>query len=116
MLNELARAALNRRSLELRQYAQDLLVHFADLAVIPEPLFDSVAHKTVAAAILELLAERRGQLSPAWTQSAVVLPVPFYLLESALTMPRLRQLCETESPLPLRKRGLFAPPQFLEFA
>ena len=29
---------------------------------------------------------------------------------------RLRALCEAESPEPLRKRFLYAPPNFLEFA
>jgi hypothetical protein len=43
-------------------------------------------------------------------------PEPVFLLESATRMKRLRILCETEAPEPLRKRGLFAPPDFLTFA
>jgi hypothetical protein len=31
-------------------------------------------------------------------------------------MPRLRRLCESEGPEPLRRRGLFAPPEFLTHA
>ncbi len=116
MLNELAKAALNRHSLELRQYVLNLSSAYPDFGVIPEPIFDSPMHRTTAGAILELLAERRGQEAPAWTTTVAALPMPFYLLESALTMPRLKVLCETQSPLPLRRRGLFAPPQFLESA
>jgi hypothetical protein len=41
---------------------------------------------------------------------------PFYLLKVAASMKRLRELCETEAPEPLCKRGFYAPPNFLEFA
>jgi hypothetical protein len=34
----------------------------------------------------------------------------------AETMKRLRTLCETQAPEPMRKRRLYAPPIFLEFA
>jgi hypothetical protein len=43
------------------------------------------------------------------------LPEPIFLLEAAARMKRLRALCETQSPEPLRKRGFYAPPNFLEF-
>jgi hypothetical protein len=37
-------------------------------------------------------------------------------LKSAQTMRRLRETCIAESPLPLRRRGLYAPADFLTFA
>jgi hypothetical protein len=116
MLNKIARAALNRQSLLLRELVLELLHTYPNLNVVPEEIFDTPSHQITATAILELLAERREQKTPIWAQTTNVLPAPFYLLESALTMPRLKKLCETQSPMPLRKRGLLAPPQFLEFA
>jgi len=69
-----------------------------------------------AAALIELLALRTGQPSPRWTAEVGGLPEPLFMLQAAETMPRLRKICEEESPLPLRRRGMLAPPNFLEFA
>jgi hypothetical protein len=116
MLNELAQFALERRSLELRELALELLSRYPDLEQIAPAEFDSPRHRIVAAALLELLAERRQQQIPEWLKTTDQLPEPFFLLESAQTMPRLRHLCELESPPALKKHGLLAPPRFLEFA
>jgi hypothetical protein len=56
------------------------------------------------------------QTPPLWTKEIGALDEPFYLLQSAGMMKRLRLLCETQSPAPMRKRRLFTPPNFLEFA
>jgi hypothetical protein len=116
MLNELAKAALERRSLELRELVLELLSTHLNLESISPTNFESSQHRIVAAALLELLAERRGQQIPEWLKTTDHLPEPFFLLESAQKMPRLRQLCELESPAALKKYGLLAPPRFLEFA
>jgi hypothetical protein len=65
---------------------------------------------------VELFALRLQQMPPQWTKDVGGLPEPFYLLKAASTMKRLRALCETEAPEPLRKRGFYAPANFLEFA
>lgn len=70
----------------------------------------------VAAGIVELLASRGGQTPPAWTASVPAAPDSVYLVRSAAVLPRLRRLCETEAPEPLRKRRIFAPPEFLKAA
>jgi hypothetical protein len=113
---EVANAALRRESLLLRSLVQDLLHNSTALNTIPRPATDDLLTLAVSAAILELLAARTGQASPSWTAEIGALPEPFYLVEAAQRMPRLRRLCETESPEPLRKRGLYAPPDFLTFA
>jgi hypothetical protein len=69
-----------------------------------------------SAALIELFATRLGQKAPAWTVSVGSLERPIFLVKSAATMKRLRALCKAESPEPLRKRGLYAPPNYLEFA
>lgn len=69
----------------------------------------------VAAGLLELLAERSGQSPPPWTSSIPANVEPLFLVCHAAKMPRLRQMCETESPPVLHRRNLFAPPNFLTF-
>ena len=87
--------------------------------VRPNGLPKEVAPETtignIAAALVELLAERAGQRPPAWTCEIGAVSHPVFLLKAAEYMPRLRALCESESPEPLRRRGLFAPPEYLTF-
>jgi hypothetical protein len=115
-IEAIADAALRRESLQLRSLVQDLLGSTSALSTIPRPATDDLPLLAISAAILELLAARMGQAPPSWTSEIGSLPEPFFLLEAAQRMPRLRRLCETESPEPLRKRGFYAPPDFLTFA
>ncbi len=69
-----------------------------------------------ASSFVELFALRLAQSPPDWTRSVGALSEPIYLVKAAAIMKRLRTLCETEAPEPLRKRGFYAPPNFLEFA
>lgn len=111
----LAETALRHDSLQLRSLVQDLLRTAPDLSQIPQPQTSDQRTRAVAAALVELLAERSNQPAPAWTHDVGAMPEPTFLIESATRMKRLRTLCETEAPLPLRKRNLYAPPNFLEF-
>lgn len=111
----LAETALRRDSLRLRRLAQDFLRDHPRLAAIPRPNIDDRQILGTAAALLELLAQRAGQTAPAWTREVGAVPKPMFLLEAATRMKRLRALCESEAPEPLRKRGLYAPPDFLTF-
>jgi hypothetical protein len=80
-----------------------------------KPNFSDPVQLAIAAGLLELFATRRGQAAPTWVKNFSS-PTPFFLVAAAERMPRLRQLCEMDAPVELRKRGLFAPPNFLEFA
>ena len=115
-LEMLAETALQRDSLHLRSLVQDFVRDHPRLTTIPRPWIDNQQILGTAAALLELLAQRTGQPAPAWTQDIGALPEPVFLLEAATRMKRLRALCEAEAPEPLRKRGLYAPPDFLTFA
>jgi len=115
-LEALAETALQRESLHLRSLAQDFVRDHPQLTNIPRPAIDNPQILGTAAALLELLAQRIGQTAPAWTREIGAVPEPMFLLEAATRMKRLRALCEAEAPEPLRKRGLFAPPDFLTFA
>ena len=116
LIEEIAQAALNRDSLQLRSLVQDFVRSNIKIASLPKPKTTDKRLIVMTAAITELLATRVGEPAPNWTKEIGSLSEPFFLLESASRMKRLRILCETESPEPLRKRLLFAPPNFLEFA
>ncbi|HRQ25295.1 MAG TPA: hypothetical protein PLF42_17845 [Anaerolineales bacterium] len=112
----LAQAALERDHLKLRSLVQDVVREKVDWNKIPRPSTNDERLLVISAALVELLAQRSNQDPPAWTKEIGALQEPFFLLESATRMKRLRILCETQSPEPMRKRLLYAPPHFLEFA
>jgi hypothetical protein len=115
-IEQLAEAALQRDSLRLRSLVQDMTRAHINWSSMPRPTTKDVRLLAIAASLAELLATRQNQSPPAWTQEIGALKEPFFLLRSAETMKRLRVLCETQSPEPMRKRQLYAPPNFLEFA
>jgi hypothetical protein len=115
-IEQLAQAALERDHLQLRSLVQDLTRAKMDWSKMPRPSTSDPRLLVMSAALTELLALRNHQNPPAWTKDIGALKEPFFLLASATTMKRLRVLCETQSPEPMRKRLLYAPPHFLEFA
>lgn len=115
-IDQLAEAALMRDSLRLRSLLQDWLAGKPRMSDVARPETPDPRILVLSAALVELFAARLGQQPPAWTRDIGPLAQPFYLLESASHMKRLRTLCEQEAPEPLRRRRIFAPPNFLEFA
>ena len=115
-IEQLAEAALNGESLLLRSLTQDLLRERPSLSECPKPQTDDLRILAAAASLVELFAMRLRQTPPPWTKDVGALPEPIYLLKAAASMKHLRVLCETQAPEPLRKRGFYAPPNFLEFA
>ena len=115
-IEQLAQTALDGDSLTLRSLTQDFLRTRPRLNEYPPP--DTHNHRllAVSAALIELFALRLGQTPPSWANSVGAMPEPTFLVKAAATMKHLRALCESESPDPLRKRNIFAPPNFLEFA
>jgi len=114
-IETLAQAALQGDSLRVRSLVQDFFQESPRLSNINKPNVSDQQLLAAIAALLELFAARMHQPAPLWTKEVGPSPEPVHLLESAATMKRLRQLCETESPEPLRKRRLYAPPNYLEF-
>ena len=114
-IEQIAEAALAGDSLILRSLTQDFLREHPDLTQFTKPDIHNEQILAAAASFIELFAERQQQSPPAWTAEVGPLPQSIYLLKSAQTMQRLRHLCETESPEPLRKRGFYAPPNYLTF-
>lgn len=115
-IEQLAEAALAGEAMELRALAQDWLRENPRISDCRMP--DAVDGDTLATAagLVELLALRAGQQPPHWTARIGRVRHPIFLVKAAQTMRRLREACENESPLPLRRRGLYAPADFLSFA
>ncbi len=86
------------------------------LADLSQPDTDNPVVLAVAAALLELFSMRTQQSAPTWTHGVGPVEHPLYLLKSATHMRRLRDLCRDAAPEPLRRRGLYAPPDYLAFA
>ena len=115
-IEEIAEAALQRDSLQLRRLTQEYLRNNPVLAEVPPPQSADERLLSMSAALLELFAMRTNQQPPAWTAGVGPMKEPFYLLKYAAHMKRLRELCLAESPEPLRERRFYAPPDYLTFA
>jgi len=113
-IESIAEAALREDSLLARSLTQDLLREKPDLSRYARPPIGDARLLALTAGLLELFAQRLHQHPPDWTREIGPAPEPVWLVSAAKTMKRLRQLCETEAPEPLRKRRLYAPPNFLE--
>ena len=115
-IEEIATAVLHDDNLEARSLVQDFLRTQPVLADVPPPDTDDYTLLVVAAALLELFSLRTEQPAPEWTRQVGPVEQPLYLLKSAAHMRRLRDLCRDAAPEPLRRRRLYAPPDYLTFA
>ena len=114
-IEQLAKAAVARDALSLRSLSQDWLAENPRISDCAPPTDTQALIRSVAAALAELFAFRAKQAPPSWTKDVGDAGQSFFLVQAAEAMPRLRRICEEQSPMPLRKRKLFAPPNFLEF-
>jgi predicted secreted protein len=114
-IEQISAAILRDDSLLTRALVQEFLRDQPVLADISRPETDT-STLVVAAALLELFALRTQQPAPAWTRQVGPMEQPRYLLEAATHMRRLRDLCRDAAPEPLRRRRLYAPPDYLAFA
>ena len=112
----IAAAVVAGDALAARSAAQDWLATSPRVSDERPPVSDDPRVRAVAAGLAEMFAERLGQPAPGWTASVLPLDEPYFLVSAARTMPRLRELCKAQSPLPLRRRKLYAPRDFLSFA
>ena len=115
-LRDLVRALLSFDALAARQWVADSLREGLRWPSVPAPSEVDPVFLGVAAGVAELLASRAGQSPPSWTETVGAIAGPVYLVRAAQTLPRLRQLCESEGPEPLRRRRILAPPEFLTVA
>ena len=114
ILHQLAQAILDGDALQARAWAQEFYRHPELLTAATPPPSTDANILALSAGLVELFAQRLDQRSPGWTQLVGPVPNPIYLLQAAHHMKHLRVLCEQQSPEPLRRRQLFAPPNYLE--
>lgn len=113
-IKQIADLLLARDDFRLRLYVQAWLREQPHFAAMPQPETEDLRILTVAAALVELLAQRAKQEPPAWTAAIGALPEPFFALEWAERPGFTRDLCLNEAPEPFKRRNIFAPPNFLE--
>jgi hypothetical protein len=115
-LLDLINALLSYDTLTARQWILDAERSKMIWSAVPAPSGVDATAFALAAGVTELLASRSGQTPPAWTSRVPPAPQRIFLVRAAATMPRLRELCESSGPEPLRRRGFLAPPDFLTAA
>ncbi|NNJ13692.1 hypothetical protein EKD04_025535 [Chloroflexales bacterium ZM16-3] len=115
-IHELAAALLARDDFRLRLRTQSWLRARPSFRTVAVPDTNDPRILVAAAALIELLAERAGQPPPAWTATIGSLPEPFFAVAWAERPGFTRDLCLNESPEPLKRRNIFAPPTFLMMA
>lgn len=115
-IEQIAMAILQDDGLLARALVQEFLRREPALAEISQPETPNPEVLALTASLLELFALRTHQPAPAWTQYIGPVEQPIYLLKAAAHMRRLRDLCHDAGPEPLRRRRLYAPPDYLAFA
>jgi hypothetical protein len=115
-LRELVEALISRDALRARQWVADAARARFDWSRADRPRGLDPLGLAVAAAVVEMMAERQSSEPPPWTAAIPPAPERLFLVRAAESLPRLRRLCEDEGPEPLRRRGLLAPPDFLTAA
>ena len=113
---ELVRAIFAERDLEARQMVMDLHALPQRFSDIPKPETADAEELVLAAALVELFADRRGEAAPAWTQQVGGFAQQRFLMGDPLRYPRFYARCVAETPEPLKRRNLIAPRDYLTFA
>jgi hypothetical protein len=112
-LEELVRAILNNDLLEARQWVADAQRSGVRFASLPAPSLQSDRERALAAGVVELLAARGEQAPPAWANEIGSLSEPFFVGTRLREMRRSAEDAKLNGPEPLRRRNIFASPNFL---
>jgi hypothetical protein len=108
----LIKSIVDGRALDARQWVADAKRAGVRFDRMPRPQLRDAVELALAAGITELLASRDQQAAPSWTSEIGRLPEPFYVGKLA-KMPRSAEEARSNGPEPLRRRNVFASPNFL---
>jgi hypothetical protein len=108
------KSILSGRPLDARQWVADAKRSGVRFDRMPKPQLSDSVELALAAGITELLASREHQAAPSWTSEIGTL-APFYIGKLA-QMPRSAEDARCNGPEPLRRRNVFASPNFLSIA
>jgi hypothetical protein len=107
-LPDLVRAILKGDLLTARQWVADAYREPVDWERIEQPLALSDHEMCVAAALVELLASRRGSTPPSWTTKVGGSKEQLIIDPGLERMPRSFEHAKRYGPEPLRKRNIVA--------
>ena len=113
-LPDLVRAVLSGDLLAARQWVADAHRSHLHWTACDRPSGLDSREMTVAAALVELLAGRAGVAAPSWTASVGANKEPLFLDPGVHSMPRSLAHTRTDAPEALRKRNVYALPDFLD--
>jgi len=113
-LRDLVRAILQGDLLTARQWVADAQRAHLEWEHCERPNDMDERELAVAAGLAELLAQRVGAQPPPWTMLVGAHREPLLLDPGIETMPRTLARAKSHGPESLRKRNLFAPPDFLD--
>lgn len=115
-IRELVHALLGGDLLAARQYVADAQRKGVHWDRMEQPLDLTEREMSLAAGLIELLAERAGATPPAWTTSVGAVREMLVLDPGLEQMPRSFAHAQTAGPEPLRTRNMVASPDFLDVA
>ena len=110
-IEDIAEAALRGDALKTRALWAEFTDSVPSLLGVTKPSTDDHSIVALAASLLELLAERRGEPAPRWVATVAACPSPRYLMTVRTELKRKR--LHKTSPKPLADRNFFASPNYL---
>jgi len=113
-LPDLVHAVLSGDLLAARQWVADAHRSRLQWATFGRPSGLDSREMIVAAALAELLAGRAGVAAPSWTASIGANREPLFLDPGIQSMPRSLARTRSDAPEALKKRNVYALPDFLE--
>jgi len=113
-LPDLVHAVLSGNLLAARQWVADARRAQLQWPACGRPQGLDSREMTVAAALAELLAARAGLAAPSWTAAIGANCEPLFLDPGIQWLPRSLDRSRADAPEALRKRNLYALPDFLD--
>jgi hypothetical protein len=111
---ELVLAALRGDDLSVRQQVKEASREGFRWTDAPAPEFAGRRAQAVYASLVELFASRAGQTPPAWTARVGKAPAPLFLVRAAKRSRAMRRESLSGTPESLKKRNVFALPDYLD--
>lgn len=114
-LRDLVRAILSGNLLAARQWVADAQRARLNWDTCERPAGLDEREMAVAAGLAELLASRAGETAPTWTAAiGAAQTEPLFLDPGLAEMPRTLERTKRDAPEVLRRRNLYASPDFLD--
>lgn len=112
-LRELVEALDGDDIMAARQWVKDAMREPIVFAALERPEGVDAAQLAASAGLAELLASRAGQAPPEWTKNVPPAPHQIWLDRALLNVPALRERCLNDAPPALKRRNVYALPDFL---